>query len=66
MINRSRLWLKLLPWAELWYNSSYHSFLGVSPFKALYERESTEIPSYNPGDSPIQVVDIELQIREKI
>jgi hypothetical protein len=29
-------WLRWLPLAEFWYNSSYHSVLGISPFKALY------------------------------
>jgi hypothetical protein len=29
-------WRRWLPLAEFWYNSSYHSALGISPFKALY------------------------------
>lgn len=37
-----RLWLKLLPWAELWYNSSHHSSINMSPFKALYGRKTYE------------------------
>jgi hypothetical protein len=29
-------WKTWLPLAELWYNSTYHSSIGCSPFKALY------------------------------
>jgi hypothetical protein len=29
-------WKHWLPLAELWYNSSFHSAIGCSPFKALY------------------------------
>jgi hypothetical protein len=32
-------WKKWLPLAELWYNSSFHSSLGCSPYKALYAYE---------------------------
>jgi hypothetical protein len=31
-----RKWRRALPMAEFWYNSSVHSSLGCSPFKALY------------------------------
>lgn len=29
-------WLNLLPWAEWWYNTTYHSAIRMSPFQALY------------------------------
>ncbi|KAF7812105.1 Transposon Ty3-G Gag-Pol polyprotein [Senna tora] len=29
-------WQNFLPWAELWYNSTFHTSLGMTPYKALY------------------------------
>lgn len=37
--NSPTKWRAWLPLAQLWYNSSYHSSLGCSPFKALYGHE---------------------------
>lgn len=59
------LWLKLLSWAELWHNSSFHSALGLTPFKVLYGKEANEIPHYKEGESSVQAVDTMLQIREE-
>jgi len=45
-------WVKLLPWAEYWYNSSFHHSIGMTPFKALYGRDPLVLVKYelNPHD----------------
>lgn len=32
-------WARLLPWAEYWYNTSYHHSCGMTPFKIVYVRD---------------------------
>jgi hypothetical protein len=34
-----KLWRRMLPMAEFWYNTSYHTALGTTPFQALYQKE---------------------------
>lgn len=42
--NKPSQWSQWLPLAELWYNTSHHSALGMPPFKALYGQDP---PSMN-------------------
>lgn len=39
-----RKWSFYLPWAEFWYNTSYHVSIGMTPFLALYGRPPPSIP----------------------
>lgn len=34
-----KLWRRMLDMAEFWYNTSYHTAIGTSPFQALYKKE---------------------------
>ena len=46
-------WRRWLPMAEFWYNSTFHSSLNCTPFKALYEKEANlgAMVSW-PNDAP--------------
>lgn len=50
-------WTRFLPLAEYWYNSSFHSAIGMSPFEALYGRPPPSISCYNPSHSKIASLD---------
>ena len=51
-------WHSWLPQAEFWYNSSHHSSLGCSPFKALYGHDPfVGVPVDTPSDAPPLVAD---------
>lgn len=52
-------WKSWLPLAKLWYNTTYHSSIGCSPFKALYGYDphlGTGIVI--PSATPISVTDV--------
>ncbi|KAL8115463.1 hypothetical protein AgCh_022090 [Apium graveolens] len=63
---KPRSWLSFLAWEEYWYNSTFHSSIGMTPFEALYGRLPHSIPCYNVGDSPVNEVDQTLRTRDDI
>lgn len=52
-----KAWWKTSGWAEYWYNSGFHSSIGMTPFKALYGRDPPNLvrPSTTAND-PLEVV----------
>ena len=63
---KPKSWVQYLPWTEFWYNTTYHSSTGTSPFEAVYGRSPPSIPHYHIGTSPIEELDKQLESREEI
>lgn len=61
-----RRWCLFLPWAEYWYNTSYHISIGMSPFFALYGCLPPTVPHYDAGHSLVHEVDQLLSSRDEI
>lgn len=61
---RPKQWTSILPWAEYWYNTTYHASTGMTPFKALYGRDPPSLPGYERGATEIQELDEQLIERE--
>jgi len=59
-------WNSLLPWAEFWYNTTYHASTGMTPFQALYGRLPPTIPHYHIGMSLVNEVDQQLASRDEL
>jgi len=59
-------WIRWLPWAEWWYNTTYHFTTKMTPFEAVYERPPPILPTYTPGSSIVDQVDRVLQDRTQI
>jgi hypothetical protein len=49
-------WLKWLPLAEWWYNTSFHTAIKMTPFMALYGYHPPSITSYLKEKSKVQAV----------
>jgi hypothetical protein len=61
-----RQWENCLSWAEFWYNSSFHSTLGTTPFQALYGRPPPTVVNYLVGSLVIDEVDQALLSRDEL
>lgn len=59
-------WTSWLPWAEYWYNTSWHASTRMTPFEAVYGTPPPRLLSYIPGTTRVEAVDEVLRNREQI
>jgi hypothetical protein len=64
--DKPKEWVKWLPWAEWWYNTTYHSATKMTPFEAVYGRPPPILPTYTIGSSMVDQVDRVLRNRTQI
>ena len=64
--SKQKQWLKWLPWAEYWYNTSYHMAIRMTPFEAVYGRPPATIHSYMRGETLVAWVEQSLRSRDEI
>ena len=58
-------WVLWLPLAEWWYNTNWHSTIGVIPYEVVYGQPSALHIPYVAGDCSVAAVDRSLQAREE-
>ncbi|KAJ9558601.1 hypothetical protein OSB04_013215 [Centaurea solstitialis] len=66
MSHRPKVWVKWLPWAEYWYNTSYHSSIQMTPFRVLYGRDPPSLLRYDHGSAVTFEVDRYLVERDEL
>ena len=59
-------WCHHLPWAEFWYNTTFHQSLGMTPFQALYGRPPPTLVNYMAGSAVVAEVEKELVARDEL
>ncbi|PKU84655.1 hypothetical protein MA16_Dca022232 [Dendrobium catenatum] len=59
-------WVRWLPWAEYWYNTSFHKAAQVTPFKVLYGRDPPTLIQYKSHSTSVSLVEQQLSERDEI
>jgi hypothetical protein len=64
--DRPKQWVLWLPWAEFWYNTTWHSSIKMTPYEAVYSQPPPKLLSYVLGTTNVVAVDELLRTREQI
>jgi hypothetical protein len=64
--DRPKQWSSWLPWAEYWYNTTWHASIKMTPFEAVYGTPPSRLLSYVPGTTTVDAVDVLLRDRTQL
>jgi hypothetical protein len=60
-----KTWSHWVPWAEYWYNTTYHISIGKSPFEVVYGRQPPKLLRFLSNETNVAAVALELQDRDE-
>ncbi|XP_073121875.1 uncharacterized protein [Henckelia pumila] len=59
-------WANWIHWSEYWYNTSFQSSAGMTPFEAVYGRKPPTILQYLPQETLVSAVANDLSDRDEL
>ncbi|KOM57180.1 hypothetical protein LR48_Vigan11g021200 [Vigna angularis] len=58
-------WSYWVPWAKLWYNTTFHGATGKTPFEIVYGRTPPALVCFTQGETHVEVVAADLVDRDE-
>jgi hypothetical protein len=63
--DQPKSWVQWLPWAEFWFNTTFHASTGSTPFELVYGRKPPMITRLLQGETRVEAVQKELEERDE-
>jgi CRISPR/Cas system CSM-associated protein Csm2 small subunit len=55
----------LVPWAELWYNTTFHGTTGTTPFEVVYGMKAPSVVRFSQGEIKVEAIANKLLDRDE-